>query len=62
MTYPGNGSQASGLSLTRLFEGAGEDHFEDLRPIEDKQFYSVLAILVAGLAAIALTIGPLAIR
>ena len=62
MTFPGNGSQTSGLSLTHLFEGADEDHFEDLRPIEDRQFYSILAILVAGLAAIALTIGPLAIR
>ncbi len=62
MARPANSSQSFGLSLTDLFLGGDEDQFEELRPISGKEFYSALAILVAGLAAIALTIGPLGIR
>jgi len=34
---------------------------EDLQPIDDKEFYSGLAMLVTGVIILALTIGPFAI-
>jgi hypothetical protein len=48
--------------LTREFLATEEDQAEDLRPIGDKEFYSTLAMLVAGIVVLALTIGPFAIR
>jgi hypothetical protein len=47
--------------LVRAFLPSEEDVSEDLRPISDKEFYAVLAMLIAGVAALALTIGPFAI-
>ena len=34
---------------------------DDLKTVTDKEFYSVLALVVAGIAVIALTIGPFSI-
>ena len=47
--------------LIREFLAADEDGSEELQPIDDKEFYSVLGLLVAGIAILALTIGPLAV-
>jgi hypothetical protein len=48
-------------SFGKPFPLAEEDTSEDLRPIGDKEFYSTLAMLIAGLVLLALTIGPFAI-
>jgi hypothetical protein len=48
--------------LVREFLTTEEDQAEDLRPIGNKEFYTTLAMLVAGVAVLALTIGPFAIR
>lgn len=48
--------------LIREFMASKEDASEDLRPISNREFYSILAMLVAGVAALALTIGPFALR
>jgi hypothetical protein len=37
------------------------DESEELRPIDDKEFYSVMALLAAGVLVLALTIGPFAL-
>ena len=47
--------------LIREFLTSDEDASEDLKPIEDKEFYSMLGMLIAGVAVLALTIGPFAI-
>ncbi len=47
--------------LIREFLGGEEESFEELTPVSDKEFYSILAMLVAAIAAIALTIGPFSI-
>jgi hypothetical protein len=47
--------------LIREFLTSDEDKSEDLQPIDNKEFYSVLAMLIAGVAVLALTIGPFAI-
>jgi hypothetical protein len=48
--------------FAQQFLATDDDRFDDLRPIGDKEFYGALGILFAGVAAIALTIGPLALR
>ncbi len=48
--------------LVRQFLSSPDEELEDLKPVDDKEFYSILGMLLAGLAAIALTIGPFAIR
>ena len=50
------------FSLLREVFFSVEDQREELQPVSDREFYSILTILVAGLATIALTIGPLAVR
>ncbi len=50
------------FSLIRDVLFSEEDQHEDLQPVGDREFYSILTILIAGLAIMAFTIGPLAIR
>jgi hypothetical protein len=47
--------------LSQEFLAVDEHESEDLKPIGDKEFYSVLAMLVTGVVVLALTIGPIAI-
>ena len=47
--------------LIREFLSDEEEGWEELKPIGNKEFYSILAMLVAAVAVIALTIGPLSI-
>ncbi len=47
--------------LIREFLASDENGLEDLQPIDDKEFYSVLAMLITGVVVLALTIGPFAI-
>lgn len=47
--------------LIREFLTSDEDELEDLRPMDNKEFFSVLAMLIAGIAVLAVTIGPFAI-
>jgi len=47
--------------VIREFITSDEAASEDLKPIDSKEFYSVLAMLIAGVAVLALTIGPFAI-
>jgi hypothetical protein len=47
--------------LIREFLTSKTDESEDLRPIDDKEFYSAIAILAAGVLFLALTIGPFAL-
>jgi hypothetical protein len=47
--------------LIREFLTSHEYESEDLKPIDNKEFYSVLAMLIAGIAVLAVTIGPFAI-
>jgi hypothetical protein len=49
------------FQLVREFLISDDDQFEELEPIGDKEFYSVLAMLIAGVVLLALTIGPIAI-
>ena len=53
--------QPSWWELVRESFISDDDQFDELKPIGDKEFYSVLAILVAGVVLLALTIGPIAI-
>lgn len=48
--------------LLQQFPGSPEEELDHLQPIGNREFYSVLTLLAAGLVTIALTIGPLAIR
>jgi hypothetical protein len=47
--------------LIREFLSGEEESFDELKPIGGREFYSVLAMLLAAVAVIALTIGPLSI-
>jgi hypothetical protein len=47
--------------LVREFLMSKTDESEDLRPIDDKEFYSAMALLTAGVIVLALTIGPFAL-
>lgn len=49
------------LRLIREFFVSDDDQFGALKPISNREFYSVLAMLIAGLALLAVTIGPLKI-
>ena len=46
--------------LIRQFLATEEDQMLDLQPITNKEFYSVLLILVLGIVILALAIGPFA--
>jgi hypothetical protein len=48
--------------LIREFLTSEEDAAEELRPITNREFYSILAMLVAGVAVLGLTIGPFALH
>jgi hypothetical protein len=48
-------------SLFRLileFLFSDEKRIEELEPIGDKEFYSILAMLITGIVLLAVTIGP----
>lgn len=47
--------------LVRTFLASAEDQSEDMRPISDKEFFAVLAMLIGGVLLLALTIGPFGI-
>ena len=47
--------------LVREFLTSEDEQFTNLEPISNKEFYSVLGLLIAGVAVLALTIGPFAI-
>ncbi len=47
--------------LVREFLSGDAESLENLEPIGNKEFYSILAMLLAGVAAIAFTIGPFSI-
>ena len=49
------------FQLVREFLVSDDDRIEELEPIGDKEFYSVLAMLIAGVVLLALTIGPIAV-
>ena len=49
------------FGLIREIFGDEEEQVEDLKPIEDKEFYAILGMLLAGVLVLALTIGPFAI-
>lgn len=49
------------FGLIREFFESDDDQFEDLQPIGSKEFYSILGLLLGGVAILALTIGPFAI-
>ncbi len=55
------GALSSKNSFGKPFPLSGEDESEDLLPIGDTEFYATLAMLIAGVAVLALTIGPFAI-
>ncbi len=50
---------ASGLVREFLASKTGENEYS--RPIDDKEFYSAMAIVAAGVLILALTIGPFAL-
>jgi hypothetical protein len=47
--------------LIREFLMSKTDESEELRPIDDKEFYSAMALMTAGVLVLALTIGPFAL-
>ncbi len=49
------------LQLVRDFLISDDGQFEEVEPIGDKEFYSILAMLIAGVVLLALTIGPIAV-
>ncbi len=54
-------SQPFAFWLIQEFLSGDDEGLEELRPIGDKEFYAILAMLLAAVAAIALTIGPFSI-
>ncbi len=47
--------------LIREFLTTKADESEESRPIDNKEFYSAMALLTAGVVILALTIGPFAL-
>ncbi len=54
-------SQPFAFWLIQEFLSGEEETLEELTPIGDKEFYSILALLLAAVAVIALTISPFSI-
>ncbi len=54
-------SQPFAFWLVQEVLSGEEETLEELKPIADKEFYAILAMLLAAIATIALTIGPFSI-
>ena len=61
MINPQSVSEPFSFWFIREFLTSENDRTEETKPIDDKEFYSVLAMLFAGVVILALTIGPFAI-
>jgi hypothetical protein len=49
------------IRLVREFLISDDEQFEELEPIGDREFYSILAMLIVGVVLLALTIGAIAV-
>ena len=53
--------QPFSFKVIRDFFPPSEESFEELQPITNREFFSVLGMLVVGLLLLAVTIGPITI-
>jgi len=54
-------AQPLAFRLIEEFFISDDDEFEESKPISNKEFYSILAMLIVGVVVLAVTIGPFAL-